>query len=71
MWGMFLTTMADVIKGLLDINVLVAHAVIEHEHHRPVVAWHRRVSGKAELFSCPITELGLVRNLRKPKHVRS
>jgi uncharacterized protein len=57
--------MPDLIKGLLDINILVAHAVIEHEHHRRVVAWHRRLSGKAQLFSCPITELGLMRNLMR------
>jgi len=58
-------TMPEIFKGLLDVNVLVAHAVSNHEHHQKVVHWHRRLPRKALLYSCPITELGLVRNIMR------
>ena len=48
---------------LLDVNVLIAHAIIEHEHHRAV---SDRLSQLASLgrrlHVSPIVELGLVRN---------
>ncbi len=57
--------MAATFKGLLDVNVLVAHVVVEHEHHRRVVQWHRKLPAKSRLYSCPIVELGLVRNIMR------
>jgi len=48
---------------LLDVNVIVAHAILEHVHHRAVAEWlrHRSLDG-ATYSVCPIVELGLVRN---------
>ena len=57
--------MPESLKGLLDVNVLIAHAIVEHEHHRRVVHWHRKLPKTARLFSCPITELGLIRNVMR------
>lgn len=56
--------MPESLKALLDVNVLVAHAVVEHEHHNAVVRWHRSLSSPC-LHSCPITELGLIRNVMR------
>ena len=51
---------------LLDVNVLVAHAIIDHVHHRQVVGWCDRTGrdGRA-LHVSPIVELGLVRNVMR------
>jgi len=48
---------------LLDVNVLIAHAILEHEHHQAVAARLRQLSSDGARFHvCPIVELGLVRN---------
>lgn len=48
---------------LLDVNVVVAHAILEHEHHQPVSKW---LNGKSQegikFYVSPIIELGLIRN---------
>lgn len=50
-------------KYLLDVNVLVAHAILEHEHHTAVCEWLNDAAASGSTFySCPIIELGLVRN---------
>lgn len=50
-------------RYLLDVNVLVAHAILEHEHHRIAITGLQRVSGRGcKLYTCPIVELGLLRN---------
>jgi len=52
-------------KYLLDVNVLLALALDEHEFHTPVAAWVKRPAGSEtpELATCAITELGFVRIL--------
>jgi predicted nucleic acid-binding protein len=52
-------------KYLLDVNSLLALAVLEHEFHPRVAAWVDRLAGKGlpELATCSITELGFVRVL--------
>lgn len=48
---------------LLDVNVLVAHAILEHVHHRLVTDWLMQNAKKGTSYHvCPIVELGLVRN---------
>ena len=48
---------------LLDVNVLVAHAILEHEHHDAVVLGLKQAKKRGcRLYICPIAELGLVRN---------
>lgn len=48
---------------LLDVNVLIAHAILEHEHHRAVTKRLKERSSLGSRFHvCPIVELGLVRN---------
>jgi predicted nucleic acid-binding protein len=50
-------------RYLLDVNVLVAHAILEHVHHKTVVDQLEQLTKKgARLFTCPIVELGLTRN---------
>ena len=54
-------------KFLLDVNVLLALAVAEHQFHAPVVRWMKPRDGvKADVATCAITELGLVRILSQP-----
>ena len=48
-------------KGLLDVNVLVAHAVQEHEHHTRVCRWVSQLPARARLHTCPFTETGFLR----------
>lgn len=52
-------------RYLLDVNVLLALALDEHEFHSPVAAWVKRLAEKGvpELATCSITELGFVRVL--------
>lgn len=51
---------------LLDVNVFVAHAVLEHVHYRQVTEWLARAGRKGcVLHVCPIVELGLVRNVMR------
>ncbi|MDO5633414.1 MAG: PIN domain-containing protein [Micrococcus sp.] len=45
---------------LLDANVLIALAIVEHEHHDRVTRW---ASHGERLALCPITEGALVRTL--------
>jgi len=53
------------VRYLLDVNALVALAVIQHEFHGRMAAWIRRMSSKGEgrLATCAITELGFIRVL--------
>lgn len=50
---------------LLDVNVLVALGILQHEFHQQVAAWVRGLvsKGNARLATCSITELGFVRVL--------
>jgi uncharacterized protein len=50
-------------KWLLDVNVLLAFGIIDHEFHERVAAWIRGLISKGafELATCSITELGFVR----------
>jgi uncharacterized protein len=52
-------------KYLLDVNSLLALAVLNHEFHPRVALWVDRLSAKGipELATCSITELGFVRVL--------
>jgi len=48
---------------LLDVNVLVAHAILEHEHHDTVADRLNRLAEEGRAFHVsPIVELGLLRN---------
>ncbi len=48
---------------LLDVNVLVAHAILEHEHHHAVADGLQQLASEGSRFYvCPIVELGLLRN---------
>lgn len=51
---------------LLDVNVLIAHAILEHEDHRAVTKRLKELSTLGSRFHvCPIVELGLVRNVTR------
>jgi hypothetical protein len=52
-------------KYLLDVNVLVALGLSEHEFHERVVAWISDLTAKAipEFATCSITELSFARIL--------
>jgi predicted nucleic acid-binding protein len=52
-------------RYLLDVNALLALAVLEHEFHPRVANWVERLArrGAPELATCSITELGFVRVL--------
>jgi uncharacterized protein len=52
-------------RYLLDVNALLALAVLEHEFHARVANWVERLGarGVPELATCAITELGFVRVL--------
>jgi toxin-antitoxin system PIN domain toxin len=52
-------------RYLLDVNALLALAVLEHEFHARVAEWVERLaaSNLPELATCSITELGFVRVL--------
>jgi uncharacterized protein len=53
------------VRYLLDVNALMALAVLEHEFHPRVALWLERLAAKGvpELATCSITELGFVRVL--------
>jgi uncharacterized protein len=53
------------VRYLLDVNTLLALAVLEHEFHPRVADWVERLreSSVPELATCSITELGFVRVL--------
>jgi uncharacterized protein len=52
-------------RYLLDVNSLIALAVLEHEFHARVAMWIESLTKKSipELATCSITELGFVRVL--------
>jgi len=52
-------------RYLLDVNALIALAVVDHESHHPVARWldRLRAEGRIELLTCSVTELGFVRVL--------
>ncbi|MGB0719309.1 MAG: type II toxin-antitoxin system VapC family toxin [Bdellovibrionales bacterium] len=51
---------------LLDVNVLVAHALLEHVHHKAVVRGLKRLARQGSRFHvCPIVQLGLIRNMMR------
>lgn len=52
-------------KLLLDVNVLVAICVDDHEFHKRVATWMNRSArfDRAELMTCSVTELGFLRVL--------
>ena len=52
-------------KYLLDVNVLVAVCVDEHEFHERVASWMNASArgGQSELLTCAVTEMGFLRTL--------
>jgi toxin-antitoxin system PIN domain toxin len=46
--------------GLLDVNVLVALVVPEHEHHDIALAWYTSEANRS-WATCAVTELGVIR----------
>ena len=47
--------------GLLDVNVLVALLVPEHEHHAAAMDWFTTEAGPHGWATCAVTELGVIR----------
>jgi predicted nucleic acid-binding protein len=60
-------------KYLLDVNSLLALAVLDHEFHPRVSSWVNRLAAKGipEFATCSITELGFVRVLGQAQHFGS
>jgi predicted nucleic acid-binding protein len=51
-------------KYLLDVNVLIALGLFDHEFHQPVARWVSALAATdAVLATCSLTELGFVRVL--------
>jgi toxin-antitoxin system PIN domain toxin len=48
------------VAGLLDVNVLVALLVPEHEHHDAALTWYTSDANHA-WATCAVTELGVIR----------
>jgi hypothetical protein len=48
------------VVGLLDVNVLVALLVPEHQHHNAAIEWFT-TDGRQGWATCAVTELGLIR----------
>ena len=48
------------VVGLLDVNVLVALLVPEHEHHNAAIQWFT-AEGNQGWATCAVTELGVIR----------
>jgi toxin-antitoxin system PIN domain toxin len=48
------------VASLLDVNVLVALLVQEHEHHRIAIEWFATAAGDG-WATCTVTELGVIR----------
>jgi predicted nucleic acid-binding protein len=47
------------VVGLLDVNVLVALLVPEHQHHNSAIVWFSK--GNQGWATCAVTELGVIR----------
>lgn len=47
--------------GLLDVNVLVALVVPEHEHHAAALNWYATDVVEHGWATCAVTELGVIR----------
>ena len=47
-------------SGLLDVNVLVALVVPEHEHHDTALTWYSSTANHS-WATCAVTELGVIR----------
>lgn len=47
--------------GLLDVNVLVALLVPEHQHHNSAIAWFTTEDDHQGWATCAVTELGVIR----------
>ena len=47
--------------GLLDVNVLVALLVPEHQHHTRSMDWFATQAGQQGWATCAVTELGVIR----------
>ena len=47
--------------GLLDVNVLVALLVPEHQHHTASMDWFTTRAGERGWATCAVTELGVIR----------
>jgi toxin-antitoxin system PIN domain toxin len=54
------------VVSLLDINVLVALAWPNHEHHEPANRWFRQ-NERAGWATCPLTQSGFVRVSSNPR----
>ncbi len=57
-------------RFLLDVNILLALALVEHSSHQRVVDWLKRTA-RQSVFSaatCAITELGFIRILSQPAY---
>lgn len=54
-------------RGLLDVNVLIALLDAAHVHHRLATAWLKREL-KFGWASCPITQLGCIRIMAQPAY---
>lgn len=46
---------------LLDVNVLVALLIPEHQHHAIALEWFGSETGVRAWATCPVTELGVIR----------
>jgi len=54
-------------RGLLDVNVLIALHDSAHVHHRLAMTWLGRNIGQG-WASCPITQLGCIRIMSQPAY---
>lgn len=57
-------------RDLPDVNVLVALADVDHEHHPAAISWVDSM-GPGGWASCAITENGLVRIMSQPAYTNS
>jgi uncharacterized protein len=49
------------VVGLLDVNVLVALVIPEHEHHNLALNWYTTEAVEHDWSTCAVTELGVMR----------
>jgi uncharacterized protein len=49
------------VVGLLDVNVLVALLVPEHQHHNLAMEWFTEEAVRQGWATCAVTELGVIR----------